>query len=77
MDTFSDETEQLENEQQIEYDAEVTVRNVHMNSTLNLLLYTLLLILTVLTIFMIKKRQYSFINETGLTLIYGRKFFLL
>ncbi|KAF5303763.1 hypothetical protein FQA39_LY09836 [Lamprigera yunnana] len=43
----------------------------HRLDSLNLLSYTLLLILTVLTIWLFKHRRVSFLHETGLAVIYG------
>lgn len=43
----------------------------HRLDSLNLLLYTFLLILTVLTIWLFKHRRVSFLHETGLAVIYG------
>lgn len=44
----------------------------HVIDSLNLLCYTLLLILTVLTIWLFKHRRVSFLHETGLAVIYGK-----
>ncbi|XP_044740864.1 sodium/hydrogen exchanger 6 isoform X2 [Chrysoperla carnea] len=43
----------------------------HRLDSLNLLLYTFLLTLTVLTIWLFKHRRLSFLHETGLAVIYG------
>ncbi|XP_031335365.1 sodium/hydrogen exchanger 7 isoform X2 [Photinus pyralis] len=53
----------------IELDAKA--QNTHRLDSLNLLSYTLLLILTVLTIWLFKHRRVSFLHETGLAVIYG------
>lgn len=44
----------------------------HRLDSLNLLLYTFLLTLTVLTIWLFKHRRLSFLHETGLAVIYGK-----
>lgn len=46
-------------------------QSTHRLDSLNLLSYTLLLILTVLTIWLFKHRRVSFLHETGLAVIYG------
>lgn len=46
-------------------------QSTHRLDTLNLLSYTFLLILTVLTIWLFKHRRVSFLHETGLAVIYG------
>lgn len=47
-------------------------QSTHRIDTLNLLSYTFLLILTVLTIWLFKHRRVSFLHETGLAVIYGK-----
>lgn len=58
-----------------EYDEKAL--NTHRLDNLNLLLYTFLLILTVVTIWMFKHRRLRFLHETGLAVIYGMLVLLL
>ncbi|XP_055710592.1 sodium/hydrogen exchanger 6 isoform X2 [Phlebotomus papatasi] len=53
----------------IALDAKATL--THRIDSLNLLLYTLLLTLTVLTIWLFKHRRVAWLHETGLAVIYG------
>lgn len=53
----------------IELDAKAN--RLHQIDSLNLLLYTFLLTLTVLTIWLFKHRRVSWLHETGLAVIYG------
>ncbi|KAL5281841.1 Nhe3 family protein [Megaselia abdita] len=53
----------------IELDAKAAL--THRIDSLNLLLYTGLLALTILTIWLFKHRRVSWLNETGLAVIYG------
>ena len=52
-------------------------QSTHIIDSLNLLSYTFLLILTVLTIWLFKHRRVSFLHETGLAVIYGKLHFYL
>lgn len=53
----------------IELDAKATL--LHRIDSLNLLLYTFLLTLTILTIWLFKHHRVSWLHETGLAIIYG------
>ncbi|RWS23321.1 sodium/hydrogen exchanger 7-like protein [Leptotrombidium deliense] len=46
-------------------------RQLHKIDTLNILAYTMLLILTVLTIWLFKRRRARYLHETGLAIFYG------
>lgn len=59
-------------ETDIELDAKATLN--HRIDSLNLLVYTSLLILTVLTIWLFKHHRVSWLHETGLAVIYGKFF---
>lgn len=54
----------------IELDAKAQLN--HRIDSLNLLLYTFLLTLTVLTIWLFKHRRLRFLHESGLSVIYGK-----
>lgn len=55
----------------IELDAKANL--MHRIDSLNLLLYTFLLTLTVLTIWLFKHHRVSWLHETGLAVIYGKQ----
>lgn len=59
----------------IALDAKATL--LHRIDSLNLLIYTCLLTLTVLTIWVFKHRRVSWLHETGLAVIYGKRLMLL
>lgn len=58
----------------IELDAKATL--LHRIDSLNLLLYTFLLTLTILTIWLFKHHRVSWLHETGLAIIYGKNMFI-
>lgn len=47
----------------------------HRLDSLNILVYTILLSLTVLTIWSFKHRRIRYLHETGLAVIYGKRFY--
>ena len=53
-------------------DLDAKAQYQHRLDSLNLLLYTFLLTLTVVTIWTFKHRRLWFLNETGLAVIYGK-----
>lgn len=56
----------------IELDAKATL--LHRIDSFNLLVYTFLLTLTILTIWLFKHHRVSWLHETGLAIIYGKQF---
>ena len=58
--------------EKIESNQEERTANVHRLDSLNLLLFTTLLVIVVLTIWIFKRRNFRYIHETCLALIYGR-----
>lgn len=56
----------------IELDAKATL--LHRIDSFNLLVYTFLLTLTILTIWLFKHHRVSWLHETGLAIIYGKSF---
>ena len=58
--------------EKIESNQEERTANVHRLDSLNLLLFTTLLVVVVLTIWIFKRRNFRYIHETCLALIYGR-----
>jgi sodium/hydrogen exchanger-like protein 6/7 len=49
----------------------------HVVDSINLLIFTLLLILVILTIWLFKHKRFPYIHETGLAIIYGKKIGIL
>lgn len=58
----------------IELDAKATL--LHRIDSFNLLVYTFLLTLTILTIWLFKHHRVSWLHETGLAIIYGKNWIL-
>ena len=50
------------------------IKEQHRIDSLNLLLYMMLLITTVLTVWMFKHRRMRYMHETGLALVFGEYF---
>jgi sodium/hydrogen exchanger-like protein 6/7 len=48
----------------------------HIIDSIQMLIFTCLLILVILTIWFFKQKRISYIHETGLALFYGNKIFL-
>lgn len=59
----------------IELDAKATL--LHRIDSFNLLVYTFLLTLTILTIWLFKHHRVSWLHETGLAIIYGKDLLLI
>ncbi len=57
--------------EKIESRQEERTANVHRIDSLNLLIFTTLLVIVVLTIWIFKRRNFRYIHETCLALIYG------
>lgn len=53
------------------------VLKAHRLDSLNILLYTFLLILTVVTIWIFKYRRARYLHETGLAVLFGKFFIIL
>lgn len=68
--------------EKIEFNQEQRTAELHRIDSLNLLIFTTLLVVVVLTIWIFKRRNFRYLHETCLALIYGKKndstvFFLL
>ncbi|CAF0875319.1 unnamed protein product [Rotaria sp. Silwood1] len=57
--------------EKIESNQEERTANVHQADSLNLLIFTTLLVIVVLTIWIFKRRNFRYLHETCLALIYG------
>lgn len=55
----------------IEYDQDSRKSHDHIVDSTNLLIFTILLILVVLTIWLFKHKRIPYVHETGLAIIYG------
>jgi sodium/hydrogen exchanger-like protein 6/7 len=60
--------------EKIESKQEERTANVHRLDSLNLLIYTTLLVIVVLTIWIFKRRNFRYLHESCLALIYGNIF---
>uniref|UniRef100_U5EH20 Sodium/hydrogen exchanger n=1 Tax=Corethrella appendiculata TaxID=1370023 RepID=U5EH20_9DIPT len=59
------------NDNNMDIELDWKANRIHRIDSLNLLLYTFLLTLTVLTIWLFKHRRVSWLHETGLAVVYG------
>lgn len=60
----------------IEANQEERTANLHQIDSLNLLIFTTLLVIVVLTIWIFKRRNFRYLHETCLALFYGKIYFL-
>ena len=59
--------------EKIEFNQEQRTADLHRNDSLNLLIFTTLLVVVVLTIWIFKRRNFRYLHETCLALIYGKE----
>jgi hypothetical protein len=59
--------------EKIQFNQEERTANVHQRDSLNLLIFTTLLVVVVLTIWIFKRLNFRYLHETCLALIYGRR----
>jgi len=60
--------------EKIESKQEERTTNLHQIDSLNLLIFTTLLVIVVLTIWIFKRRNFRYLHETCLALVYGKIF---
>ena len=65
------------NEYIIELSQDLRKANDHIVDSINLLVFTFLLVLVILTVWLFKHKKFSYIHETGLAIIYGSIFGLI
>lgn len=58
--------------EKIESNQEERTANLHRIGSLNLLIFTTLLVIVVLTIWIFKRRNFRYLHETCLALVYGQ-----
>lgn len=68
---LADQPRLLCNAEATDIELDAKANQMHRLDSLNLLLYTFLLTLTVLTIWLFKHHRVSWLHETGLAVIYG------
>lgn len=59
------------NAELIELGQDARKRHDHIVDSINLLIFTFLLILVILTVWLFKYKKFAYIHETGLAIIYG------
>lgn len=56
---------------QLEFSTDEQKNRAHIIDSVNLLIFTFLLILVILTVWLFKHYKFKYIHETGLAIIYG------